>query len=159
MKQFNFRLQSILQLRERERDAAATAYQQTVAAIEQLQQEIEKTQEEYSQQHPVQTTAASGAVNSQQLLESQRFQMHLVQRVHHLQKNIQTVKVEQERRRQLLVQCEQAVEAMLKLKNKQQLLWRETGERKANAELEEWASIRHYGKSREKNHSAGKIDN
>ncbi len=148
MNHFEFRLKSLQALRERERDAAADAYGQARRAIEKLETQTELLMQEHASHVPARLLAAQQAVNSQQLLEVERYQMHLMQQVHQLRSQIQMIEAEAEKRRLVLVQREQAVEALDKLKQRRQAEWDKADQHRAQIALDEWAGFRYWSDNR-----------
>ena len=143
MSQFKFRLRSIQALRERERDAAADSYSQARLAISKLEEEVARVLNEHAAQNPTLETI-QGNINTQRLLEVQRYQMHLMQQVEQLRSQIQMVEVEAEKRRLLLVKREQAVHAMQNLQDRQQLEWETANQVRAQIALDEWSGFRYW---------------
>ena len=143
MSQFKFRLRSIQALRERERDAAADSYRQARLAISKLEEEVARVLNEHAAQNPTLETI-QGNINTQRLLEVQRYQMHLMQQVEQLRSQIQMVEVEAEKRRLLLVKREQAVHAMQNLQDRQQLEWETANQVRAQIALDEWSGFRYW---------------
>lgn len=144
MSQFQFRLDSVIRLRERERDEAAHALQQAQLAVQKLDVQITERRNEYDAQHPVQRASNQSDVNPQRLLESQRFQMVLLQEIRQLLSNRQLVAEECERRRATLVQHEQKVRSLEKLKEKQRLEWEATELKRGQIALDQWAGFRYW---------------
>ena len=144
MKQFKFRLENVQILRERERDAAAEAYRQALLAISKLEQEVDRVLAEHASQLPVQTGSIQGSVNPQRMLESQRYQMHLMQQVAQLRSQIQLVQGEAEKRRLVLVTREQAVRSLEKLAEQQAAEWEIVNQQRAQIALDEWAGFRYW---------------
>jgi flagellar export protein FliJ len=142
--QFQFRLQNILRLRERERDAAAKAYKEATTAKEKLLNQVEQLMQEYSDQHPVQASSNTGHVNPQRLIESQRYQMHLLQQVHHLRSQIELVDAECEKRRLTLLKKEQNLSSLEKLRESNLAEWNlQLGQREQIA-LDQWAGFQYW---------------
>lgn len=143
MNQFKFRLKSIQSLRERERDAAAESYRQARLAINKLEAEVERVLDEHRAHNP-KLEANQFHVNTQRLLEVQRYQMHLMQQAEQLRSQIKMVEVEAEKRRLVLVKREQAVHALLKLEDRQKLEWEAANQARAQIALDEWAGFRYW---------------
>jgi len=143
---FEFRLQTVQTLRVRERDAAQEAYRQAQLAISKLEEEVESLLAEHASQQPVQAGSSQGMVNAQRLLESQRYQMHLMQEVGQLRQKIEMVTVECEKRRQNLVRREQAVRSLEKLEEKQRDAWEADQQRHAQIVLDEWSGFQYWSR-------------
>ena len=131
-------------LRLRERDAAQEAYRQARLAITKLEEEVERILLEHASQQPLQSGSIQGYVNPQRLLESQRYQMHLMQQVGQLRGQIEMVTVESEKRRQALVKREQAVRSLEKLEEHQRAEWEAAAQHRAQIVLDEWAAFQYW---------------
>lgn len=147
MTEFKFRLQNVIRLRERERDQAAQAYKQAIAAIEELNSQIANLQQQYESQYAVQANNASGTVNPQKLLDVQRFQLHLKQQIATIRENVQRIEEEKEKRRLHLVTKEQALRSIEKLREKQLAEWTSQQARAEQSTLDEWAGTKYWAKS------------
>ncbi len=144
MKQFKFRLENVQKLRERERDTAAESYRQAMLAISKLQEEIERILQEHASQQPLQAGSIQGEVKPQLMLESQRYQMHLMQQVTQLRSQVQLIQGEAEKRRLALVKREQAVRSLEKLAERQRSEWEAANDQQAQIALDEWAGFRYW---------------
>ncbi|MFY8199168.1 MAG: hypothetical protein ACOVLE_00750, partial [Pirellula staleyi] len=104
-----FRLATLHKLRERDRDVAGKAVQEVRGALEILderQREIEKSNrsmDAYRKQ------ASTGAINLQQILDAQRFQMVLAAQAAQIAEQQGTLRQELERRQFALLKCQQDV--------------------------------------------------
>lgn len=152
MSQFNFRLRSVLQLRERHRDEAAQSYQQALLAIRKLDEQIEQLLQEHAAQKPYQAASSTGDVSPQKLLESQRYQMHLLQEVRELHSQKKLVEAESEKRRLVLVEREKDVRSIEKLHGRQLAQWHDDEARRQQIALDQWAGFQYWESSREKPH-------
>ena len=144
VKPFKFQLQNVQTLRERERDAAADAFRQAQLAISKLEEETECLLQEHASQLPLQANSIQGNVNPQRLLESHRYQMHLLQQVAHLRSQVELVKSEAEKRRLVLVKREQAVRSLEKLAEQQRAEWEAASEQRAQIALDEWSGFQYW---------------
>ncbi len=147
MANFQFRLQSVLKLRERERDQAADAVQQAQLALDKLNKQIDELTQESNLQNLVRHQASLGTVQVQQLLDVQRYQLYIAQKIAGVQSNVTLIEKELEVRRGKLVVCEQAVRVLEKLREKQQAEWSQIALIRQQARLDEWASYRHLAGS------------
>lgn len=145
---FRFRLAQVQKLRERERDAAADALSQAKLAESKLNEEIDRVLREHADQVPLQSRSGQGNVNPQQIMESQRFQVHLMSQVAQLREQLELVRTESERRRQMLVKREQGVRALEQLEEHQRAEAAELAEQQSQTVLDEWASFHHWKQSR-----------
>jgi flagellar export protein FliJ len=143
-----FRLENIIILRERQRDTAAGSYKEALAAKSKLETQIESLQQEYAAQLPLQANYSAGQVNTQRLIESQRFQLHLLQQVANLRAQLELIVAECEKRRLNLVLKEQALSSLEKLRVKQQALWTAMEISREQEMLDQWASFKHWKETR-----------
>ncbi len=148
MSEFRFRLQSVVQLRERERDQAAQAYEKATLAQQQLDDEIQRRQQDHDAQQPLQTTDDQQVVDPQRIIESQRYQLVLLQEIAELRTKRQLVDTECERRRQVLVAHEQRVRSLEKLKDKQAADWQAREARGEQIALDQWAGFQYWHNNR-----------
>lgn len=144
MANFIFRLQSVLKLKERERDRAAEAVEQAAAAKNMLLNQIDDLQSESEQQNPVREHASVGMVNVQRLVEAQRFQLFISQQIAALEANVAAIEKELELRRNKLIKCEQSLRVLEKLRDRKLAAWNTSQLQKQQARLDEWAGYRHF---------------
>lgn len=147
MSQFRFRLQSVQKLRERLRDEAADSLRQARLAIQKLNDQVDLLQNEMVEQQELQMGASTGVINTQRVLESQRYQLHLTGEILALKENISLIEQECERRQQLLIKREQDVRALEKLKEAQLAQWHHAQNLAQQSRLDEWASFRFWKQS------------
>ena len=136
----------MLRLRERDRDAAANSCREALAAKEKLLSQIESLMQEHAAQQPLQASSILGQVDTQRLLESQRYQMHLLQQANHLRSQVQLVEAEYEKRRLRLVAKEQELRSLEKLKEKQEAEWQSLQLNRAQIALDQWAGFQYWKK-------------
>jgi flagellar protein FliJ len=141
---YRFRLQSIVQLRERERDAAIASYREALTARNKLQSQVDEIMKEHAAQQPIQVDSILNRVDTQRLIESQRYQMFLIQQANHLRSQIKMIDDECEKRRLRLVKREQAVRSLEKLKEKQQTDWENQQAARQQMSLDQWAAFRYW---------------
>ncbi len=134
----------MVRLRERERDVAAESFKQAQYARQKLLLQVDELLEEHASQVPLQSDSIAGQVNPQRLLESQRYQMQLLQEVAQLKSQIQLVEAECEKRRLTLVKHEQNVSSLEKLRSKQQAEWEADRQRLEQLALDQWAGFRYW---------------
>ncbi|MCA9192739.1 MAG: flagellar export protein FliJ [Planctomycetales bacterium] len=144
MSNYQFRFQSVEMVRRRSRDQAAKAFEQADLARRMLAAQVEDLLAEHRQQHAVQNSALQGHVDAQRLLESQRYQLHLMQQVAGLKSQIQMVEAEVERRRKTLVSKEQEVQTLERLKARELEAWNHTQLRREQEALDAWAGFQHW---------------
>ena len=147
MSQFKFRLQSVQKLRERLRDEAADSLQQAHMALKKLNDQLDQLKAEMTQQSQLQHQWSNGVINTQRVLESQRYQMHLLSEMQHIQQNIELVQQECERRKLALVKREQDVKALEKLRESQTEQWKHEQLVLQQSRMDEWAGFRHWNQA------------
>ncbi len=146
---YKFRLASIQRLRERERDKAAQALQQAQMAKQKLEQQIEDLETESRQLIALRGSASVGQVDVQRVIDAQRYQMNLLEKIHGIRGNIDLIEQEIEKRRAKLVLCEQGVKVLEKLDEKQHGDWVAQQAERTQSRLDEWASFHHYRRASE----------
>lgn len=144
MTQFKFRLQPVVQLRLRERDAAAENYRKATQAIDELNRQIDELQKESELQTPLLQVASQGRVNADTVLAARQYQSHLAQQMAGIGETLKTIQQECENRRQVLVVKEQALKSIEKVKAKQRLEFETSTLKREQLALDEWASTKHW---------------
>jgi flagellar protein FliJ len=144
MTKFQFRMQSVLTLRQRERDQAAMAVQQAEAARQKLLEQIADLEGERQRQNSDRTTASLGTIDVNRLLDVQRYQGSLIERVLGLKSHLNLIEEELAKRRARLTEHEQGVKALEKLAEQQRSVWLEAEQGRQQQLLDEWASYQHY---------------
>ena len=144
---FRFRLQSIVRLRERDRDEAAEALQQALRAKQILEEQVSEIETERSQQNEVRKATKMGAVDFQKIIDAQRYQIFLDSQVAELQGQISLIEQECQRRRVKLVKCEQAVRSLEKLEEHQRTEWNVQQASNEQSTLDQWSSFRYWSKN------------
>jgi flagellar FliJ protein len=144
MAAFRFRLQSLLRLREADRDrcreqlaAAYRADQLLVQRQESVRQEIDQNTE------LVRSRSQPGLVPIDGLLLSHRYELLLQAQWRQLATQRQQVGIEIERRRQALVEADRELRVLEKLRERHAAQYQATQERHAVRELDEMA-LRRY---------------
>ena len=148
MARFEFRLQSLIRLRERERDAASQELQKAMLASQKLLEHIEELKAEHAAQHPSQDE--NGAIEPQKYLEAQRYQLHLSQEIRTTQNQRELINQEVEVRRLKLVECEKAVRSVERLREIEFKEWQDQQQRAAQIALDQWAGFRYWKNQDEK---------
>lgn len=146
---FRFRLQSILRLRERGRDQAAQALEQAVRAKQILLDRIAEIENERQKLLVERQAASVGQVDIQHILTSQRYEASLVETVRGIEENIRKIELAIAERRAKLVECEQGVKVLEKLRDGQLEAWNLEQAARNQSRLDEWASFRHFQKHSE----------
>lgn len=144
---FRFRLQSIVRLRERDRDEAAEAFRQALRAKQILEEQVSEIETERKQQNELRKATNAGSVDFQKIIDAQRYQMFLESQVVELQGQIALIEQECQRRRAKLVKCEQAVRSLEKLEEHQRTEWDAQQASNEQNTLDQWSSFRYWSKS------------
>jgi flagellar export protein FliJ len=141
---FRFRLQSVVRLRELDRDEAAEGLRQALQAKQILENQVSDIQIERSQQDELRLASKTGAINFQKMIDAQRYQVYLDSQKADLQRQISLIEQECERRRARLVKCEQAVRSLEKLELHQRTEWSSQQASKDQSTLDQWSSFRYW---------------
>lgn len=141
---FRFRLDSVLKLRERDRDNAAESLRQALQAKQILEQQILECLDERDQQNALRLAGSHQRLEPQRMLDAQRYQMFLDTRVAGLREQVSLIDQECQRRRAALVQCEQAVRALEKLRDNQHAQWQAAEAAQSQTVLDQWSSFRYW---------------
>jgi flagellar FliJ protein len=138
MKKFQFRLDSLVRLREAVRDERRSQLAEAMriqASLEEDMQQLRLKLDEARQMH----TAPRGAVDIDRLLVAERYEMVLLLEKHKLEQQQANMNAEVEKRRQALVWADQDVRVLEKLRETQFQRWRAGSERDALEHLDEIA--------------------
>ena len=138
-----FRLATLLKIRERDRDIAAKAVQDVWLAIEKLNAAQREIDEANRQMNEARRLSSFGAINLQQILDSQRYQMVLSAQSDQIADHKSKLNQELERRQFALVQSQKAVKSLEKLRDQRAQAADVSALAKQQERLDEWASIRH----------------
>lgn len=111
-----FRLATILRLRERERDEAAKQVEEVFRAIAILDRNHEELSSEYRSIDATRQSYLVGEVKLQKLLDVQRYQLILLGQIQHIDQQKSLILEELQRRQAHLLEKQQAVKAIEKLK-------------------------------------------
>jgi flagellar export protein FliJ len=141
---FRFRLQSIVRLRERDRDEAAESLRQALQAKQILEDQVSETQAERNSQDPLRTVAKNAEIDFPKMINAQRYQMYLDGQIAALREQISLVDQECQRRRAALVKCEQAVRSLEKLQEHQRTQWNAQQTSHEQNTLDQWSSFRYW---------------
>ena len=96
---------------------------------------------------PIQSASNLGYIDTQRLIESQRYQLHLMQEVNGLRGQIAMIDGECEKRRLKLVGREQALRSLEKLRDKQQAERTAREIHREQIALDQWSSIKYWSES------------
>jgi len=138
MKKFQFRLDSLVRLREAVRDERRAQLAEAMriqASLDGEMQQLRLKLDEARQMH----TAPRGTVDIDRLLVAERYEMVLLLEKHKLEQQQATMNAEVEKRRQALVWADQDVRVLEKLRETQFQRWRAGSERDALEHLDEIA--------------------
>ena len=138
MKKFQFRLDSLVRLREAVRDERRSQLAEAMriqASLEGEMQQLRLKLNEARQMH----TAPRGAVDIDRLLVAERYEMVLLLEKQKLEQQQANINTEVEKRRQTLVWADQDVRVLEKLRETQFQRWRAGSERDAIEHLDEIA--------------------
>ncbi len=141
---FRFRLQSVVRLRERDRDEAAEGLRQAHRAKQILEGQASEIETERGQQNELRKASKAGAVDFQKIIDAQRYQLFLDSQVAELQGQISLIEQECQRRRAKLVKCEQAVRSLEKLAEHQLTEWNAQQASNEQNTLDQWSSFRYW---------------
>ena len=138
-----FRLATLLKIRERDRDIAAKAVQEVRSAIEKLDEAQREIDEANRQMNDARKQSSFGAINLQQILDAQRYQIVLSAQSVQIADHKGKLNQELERRQFALVQSQKAVKSLEKLRDQRAQAADVHALAKQQERLDEWSSIRH----------------
>ena len=139
---FQFRFASILQLRMRERDVAASAVEEVMRAMTLLDSQLERTQAELHELDEQRKHSSTGKVAISSLLDLQRHQLILIGHTQHLKQQRSTLEQERTRREITLTKAQQAVKSFEKLQEQQQAESIRIEAHRLQSRLDEWSNTR-----------------
>ncbi|MBN2477100.1 MAG: flagellar export protein FliJ [Pirellulales bacterium] len=143
MTKFKFRLATLLQLREAARDERRSELAEVYRLDELLQERLDDVLRQLgSLRGQCRRVAAPGAIDVDQLVEAQRYELTLRSQQKLLEQQRLTVTDEIERRRQVLVDANRDVRVLEKLRDKQSRRHREEEGRREIKQLDEVAGQR-----------------
>jgi len=144
--QFKFRLQTLLRLRERDRDERRAELAQAYQAEAILQERRRQIEDELARLHDLSREAAApGAVNVDRLLDARRFELVLRSQQQVAEQQHETLAVEIDRRRQAVVEANREVRVLETLRDKQRERHRQEEGRQEIKRLDEVATQRRGG--------------
>lgn len=121
MPTFRFRLATLLKLRETARDERRTQLAEALRIeklIDEQLQQVEQTLTQLLQQRT--KTSSPGPVDVDWLLDAQRYELALRSKERDLRQQLNSVRLEVERRRQTLTEADREVRVLEKLRESQQ---------------------------------------
>jgi flagellar FliJ protein len=149
MPRFHFRLHGLLSLREAARDEKRAHLAQAWEAAEKLRVEAERLDQDLVDLRDMALAASRGTVQVDRLVEAHRYELLLRAQQQHLAGQRQLVDAEVEKRRQALVEADQEVRVLEKLREAQLERHRKAEERIEMKRLDEVASLRAAARDRE----------
>ena len=142
---FTFRLETVLKVRERERDACRAALNQAFEALQILHDQSEQIQNEIDElRNDVRQESSPGRVNVDRLMESGRYEFHLRSGVATIDGRVKQVEEEIERRRVALEEANRQVKVLEKLRQRQYDAWVADAAKRETAAADEVA-VQRYG--------------
>lgn len=138
MRRFQFRLATVVRLREAVRDERRAQLADALAVQATLEEKLEGLQRDLDEARRLQT-APVGPVNVDRLLTGERYEVQLLAEQQTLKVQLSKVLTEVARRRAALVAADQDVRALEKLRASQHEAWRLDSDRELMRELDEAA--------------------
>jgi flagellar export protein FliJ len=129
-------------MRERERDEAAAAVAEARMAIEKLDGQHAQIIQEYDELDGMRKRASVGEVHPSRLLDIQRYQLVLHTELRQNEDNRQKVFAELQRREAVLVEKQQAVKSLEKLRASQQQEYENKLARQSQDRIDEFNTVR-----------------
>ena len=149
MPRFHFRLHGLLALREATRDEKRAHLAQAWEAAEKLRAEAERMDQELVALRAFSRESSAGAVGVDRLVEAHRYELVLRAQQQHLAGQRELVAAEVEKRRQALVEADQEVRVLEKLREAQLQRHRQAEERLDMKRLDEIAGQRAAARNRD----------
>lgn len=143
MTRFQFRLQSMLQLAESQRDERRRELAAALEAVEVLRGRHATVDEEIQQVRELRSTASLGHVRVEQLLDASRYELLLRSQLSEIQTQQTQVDEELERRRLVLVEADRHVQTLNKLRERKFAEHQLEEDRKQQRLLDEVAAQRY----------------
>lgn len=138
-----FRLATLLKIRERDRDLAAKSVQDVRLAIDKLDIAQKEIDEANRQMNDARKQSSFGAINLNQILDAQRYQMVLSAQSAQIADHQGKLNQELERRQFALLQSQKAVKSLEKLRDQRAQADDLHALARQQDRLDEWSSIRH----------------
>lgn len=137
-----FRFASILRLRIRERDLAASAVEEVVRAMAMIDSQVDEARAELQSLVHERKKASTGNVAVSNLLDFQRHQLVLMGNIQFLTQQRSTLLQEKQRRESKLMKAQQAVKSFENLSEQQQNEARRLENERLQSRLDEWSNTR-----------------
>lgn len=143
MSKFQFRLATLVKLREAARDERRAALAEAQRALDLLDQRLAgNRQEQVELKQLCKSVTTPGQVNVDRLLDAQRYEAVLLAEAQRLTQQQATIAAECERRREALVAADREVKTLEKLRDKQLARWQQAADRTEQKQFDEIASRR-----------------
>jgi flagellar protein FliJ len=140
MSTFQFRMATLLRLREATRDERRAHLAEAQRADAELQSQLTQVGDELRRlQHECRKTAGPGTVDVPRLIEVDRYMAELRAQESQLQQQRQTLAEEIDRRREAVLEADRDVQSLEKLRDRQLQAHRQEEERRENKRLDEAA--------------------
>lgn len=145
MKQFRFRLATLLRLREAARDDRRAQLSEAYLAEQRLEEHRQSVQNEVEELRRRHGTASSpGVLNVDRLVDSHRYQIVLGTQLKVIDEQSQKLAAEIEKRRQALVAADREVRVLEKLREHQKDRHRQEAQQVENKQIDETAGLAYF---------------
>lgn len=134
-----FRLDSVLKLRQRERDQAGKDVADAVAAIALLDTKLSEIAVQQRQLESLRRDFSQGSISTNRMLDAERYQLVLAAQHAHVSGDRSLLVQELDRRRAKLVIRQQAVKALEKLEQRHDERFAEEQRKRQQLLLDEWS--------------------
>lgn len=134
-----FRLDSVLKLRQRERDQAGKDVADAVAAIALLDTKLSEIAMQQRQLESLRRDFSQGSISTNRMLDAERYQLVLAAQHAHVSGDRSLLVQELDRRRAKLVIRQQAVKALEKLEQRHDERFAEEQRKQQQLLLDEWS--------------------
>jgi flagellar export protein FliJ len=134
-----FRLDSVLKLRQRERDQAGKDVADAVAAIALLDTKLSEIAMQQRQLESLRRDFSQGSISTNRMLDAERYQLVLAAQHAHVSGDRSLLVQELDRRRAKLVIRQQAVKALEKLEQRHDERFAEEQRKRQQLLLDEWS--------------------
>lgn len=134
-----FRLDSVLKLRQRERDQAGKDVADAVAAIALLDTKLSEIAMQQRQLESLRRDFSQGSISTNRMLDAERYQLVLASQHAHVSGDRSLLVQELDRRRAKLVIRQQAVKALEKLEQRHDERFAEEQRKRQQLLLDEWS--------------------
>lgn len=148
MARFRFALQSVLKVREWERDKQRTRLRQALQRVQQVQQHAASLEEELQRTDAgLRQAARPGPLDIDHLLQLRRYRLILLRQLRQIQRQLQEELRRAEQCRVELVEADRKVRVLEKLQQRQLEQWQREQHQAETRFLDDLAACRRRGKS------------